>query len=306
MRKRYILGLLILVISAGVVGVGALQKTRSDLASSAIKSHNSTTPVNSSYRLNLLSGVTYPVNKAIPLRFTINYRNRTFKAFNSSDEGTLMVYVIRKDRTNFQRIHPQYDGSMGTFTIPNFQVPTDGPYRLFTQFTAANAPKTSDGNKMQSAPYVDVRAGDMSKYTATPQTSEKLASSADGFDTSFFFSSDDSPGSKPITYFNAAEPSSIAISINKNGAPYKNLQDYRGSMGRVAAFGPNLDLVTANSEPTDTSHQSGLVLSTLIFPRPGLYKMFLQTQAANLVSTFDYNVIVKAIANTNQSRGRAQ
>ena len=186
-------------------------------------------------------------------------------------------------------------------------MPVDGPYRLFAQFIIANAKKDINGNKIASVPYIDITAGSTKAYTPAAPLPSKLIASADGFDTNIFFApSEDDPGTAPATYFRANDQNTIAIQINKNGAPVKDLQTYRGSAARIAAFGPDLQFSSANSEPDVNNQQTGLVIFNLKFADPGTYRLFMQTQQNNQFSTFDYNVTAKAITNTKPNSNKEQ
>lgn len=98
-----------------------------------------------------------------------------------------------------------------------------------------------------------------------------------------------------IPYFIVNDNNTVAIEINKNGMPYRQPQTTLSGAGQIVAFGPDLEFVAATSEPIDTTMQSGLLLYNLAFPSAGPYKLFMQTQAKNQVSTFDYNVTVRSV-----------
>jgi hypothetical protein len=247
------------------------------------------------YSLSILASQSFKINRPQSLRFDIrDTNNGIYKSFDTSNDYPLMLYVIRKDRTNFQHIHPTYDPSTGTFTVDHFQLTSDGPYRLFAQFIAQNAKLDQAGNKITSAPYVDISVGSKVSYRPVTPLAAKLVTSADGFDTNVFFApSDDSPGA-PVSYYTSNTVDTVAIEINKNGAPYTNLQMYNGSIARIAAFGPNLEFSATNAIPL-TGQQTGLAIFNLPLTKPGLYILYMQTQADDITSTYDYNVTVKDV-----------
>ncbi len=308
MRKiLIILTLVSLLLVAAGAGVYAWHNTKTDLASSAIRQPK-INPNDNSYSVQLLSGSTYASGKPYDLRFVIHDQNgQVFKAFDISNQYVLMLTVIRKDLSNFQHIHPIYDDKSGAFTVPGFQFPVDGVYRLFAQFTAANA-KTSDGTKSQSTPHIDVQVGNENRNLQPQDATDKFTSSSNGFDTSIFSSSDGDSIGAPLKTFTAVDVSSIPINIDKNGTAYRGLQSYRGSLGRIFAISQNLELVSANSVPETSSEQSGLLVFNLAFPTAGRYKLFMQIQSDYHVSTFDYSVTVKPVptSNKNNSKGQTQ
>jgi hypothetical protein len=297
-RKSIILAAIFLLLIVSGAAVYVWHSTKAHVASSAIKSKQPKSAPNSKpYTLQLLSGSKYPAGKSVTLRFSIRDRtNKVFKSFDSTNEDTVMLTVIRKDRTNYQRISPSFDRQTGTLTLSNFQFPTDGDYRLFAEFVAAKAVMDSNDKKIVSAPYTDVVAGDKNKYQPELPIAAKILSSTNGFDTDVFFApGDDSPSAGVPSYFLVGNNSTVLIQINKNGLPYKDLQTQSSSAGYMEGFGPNLEFTSADAEPVSGNGQSGLLIYTLPLPSAGLYKLFMQTQANNQVSTFDYNVTVKAV-----------
>ena len=204
-----------------------------------------------------------------------------------------MLTIIRSNRTNFQHIHPIYNEKTGIFTIADFQLPTSGIYRLFAQFTAANTPKNHDGFNSPSTVFTDISVSGDDTVQPRQEASDALTSSADGFSTSIFSASNniDTPESPPG--FTAGRLNILAINITKNGIPFKNLKGYKGSFGRIFAFSPSCELISANSEAEVGDHQTGTLKFKLTFPTAGRYVLFMQTQANNQVTTFSYTIIVK-------------
>jgi hypothetical protein len=295
MRKRYIVTIvLIVVIAAGVVSAVAWQSAKKHTPANPIKPTASTTNKQAAYQLKLLSGTKYSASHPDTLQIAIINDGKLFRSLDTSAENSLMLYIIRTDRSNFQSMQPKYDANAGTFSLPGFQAPTDGSYKIYAQFVPSDAPKSPEGLPRPITLSADIAVGEISNYVAQPAPVETLFSNVDGFETALFFASGDSPSSKQFTYFNANETSSVAISINRNGMPYKNLQLRNGSLGRIIAVSPNLQLETTTAAPMGSSDQSGLLLYTLTFHDAGINKLYMQTKSENHTSTFDYNITVKA------------
>lgn len=256
-------------------------------------SMNASTQSHPTYSLSLMSGKSYDVNKPTTLHFAIlDQDNNTLKAFDTVHEKKLHLIVVRKDRTNFQHVHPTLDEASGMFMIERFSFPTDGDYRVYADFTPSDAQKDEMGMKLPATPYQDVQVGDISKYTPQPLTANKLTSSVNGFDTSIFFAPpDDSPGA-PDTNLYAGQENSIAISINKDGQPFKNLQNYLGALGHMVVLGDALEFIHAHPQTVDESNQGGVIVFNVNFPKAGRYKLFLQTRANGQVTTNDFAVSV--------------
>src|SRR5581483_4220283 len=71
--------------------------------------------------------------------------------------------LVRKDLQNFQHLHPEYKEGTGEFNV-NITFPTDGPYRLFPDFTPIN----ENPQKLPITLSKDINVGDMSKYKPQP------------------------------------------------------------------------------------------------------------------------------------------
>lgn len=252
------------------------------------------------YSLNLMSGKSYAVAKPSTLEFDIDQNGKVLKDFDTVHEKKMHLIVVRKDRTNFQHVHPSLDESNGSFTLTPFNFPTDGDYRVYADFTPSNAQKNEMGVKEAVTPYQDVQVGDTSKYTPVALGDDKLASNANGFETNIFFPPpDDSPGVADTNFY-SGQDSNIAISINKDGQLYKNLQTYLGALGHMVVLGPNLEFIHGHPQTVDVNTQGGVIVFAVNFPDPGQYKLYLQTQADNQVNTTDYTVTAKANTGSSQ------
>lgn len=294
MKKKILIPLCIVLIGAGA-GWYIWHSSQKPVQNTVSKPLAQKQINRQAFTLDLESGHTLAINKPQALKLTIrDQNNKVFNAFDTSNDEVLRLFIIRKDRTNFQLVHAGYDPKTGIFTTSNLILPADGPYRLFSQFIPKNAKLNATGNKIAETPYVDITAGNLKNYTPIPPLAAKVITSANGYDTNVFFAPpDDSPGAA-VSYFAANSLNTVAIEINKNGAPVTNLENYRGSIARIAAFGPDLEFSAANSEPL-SGEQTGLAIFELPFTKPGLYILFMQTQVDDQVTTFDYNVTVKDV-----------
>lgn len=69
----------------------------------------------------------------------------------------------------------------------------------------------------------------------------------------------------------------------------------------MVVLGPDLEFIHAHPQTADISNQSGLIVFAVDFPTEGSYKLFLQTQADNKVTTTDYAVSVMARAGNTKT-----
>ena len=271
--------LLVLVVAGGSWYYWQSGRSKAPMPSATTKKSSR------SATLRLLSGSHFPVNQPQTLKFQIRSQDgEVFKDYDTSNTYNLTLYVIRKDRTNFQQIYPAYDSRTGTFTVSGMLFGAPGPYRMFGQFTSRD--------KVQAAPFTDITVGYQKNYTPNPPQTAVLASSANGFDASIYFiQGDDSPGAA-VNYYMANATNPVAVQFNRGGVAYTNLETYKGSIARIAAFGPDLEFSAVNSEP-EVGPQSGLAVFSLQLSGPGLYVLFAQTEVNDQVSTFSFNVPVK-------------
>lgn len=294
-KKSLIIIAAIIGIVCTVIGVIFLNSSKD-----ADYSNNSTQS-QPTYSVNLMSGKRYETDKPSKLQYDIQDQDgEVLKDFDIINEKKMHLIVIRKDRTNFQHVHPTLDEASGTFMIEPFTFPTDGDYRVYADFTPSNAQKDEMGMKLAVTPSQDVQVGDISKYTPEALGEDKLVSSYNGFETSIFFPPPDSPGEENNNFY-AGHDSNIAISVNKDGQLYKNLQTYLGALGHMVVLGPNLEFIHAHPQTVDVNTQGGVIVFKTKFPKVGQYKLYLQTQANNLINTTDFTLNVKSVPNTQDN-----
>lgn len=216
-------------------------------------------------------------NQPIKFKFKIkNDKGEVLKNYEVAHEKIMHFIVVRKDLQNFQHLHPEFNESTGEFTV-NITFPTDGPYRVFPDFT----PAQDNPQKLPVTVFHDMDVGDMSKYKAqlvVPDTSLKKT-----------------VGEYQITYDFPAEvimrnETNYGLAIEKNGQPVTDLQTYLGALGHsVILKEKTLEFIHTHAGEADTGPR--LKFSTT-FPESGVYKIFTQFQYMNKVNTVDYTIKV--------------
>ena len=287
----------LIIAAVAVVGVlvtGRLLSKKDTTITGMDHNKMSMNDSNLSYAVNLMSGKSYTSSKPTTLRFDIEQNGKAFKSFAIDSTKLMHLIVVRSDRSNFQHVHPTYDDKTGMFKIDNFQFPTDGQYRVFANFATTNAKKDMMGIIETQAPYVDVNVGDKTKVTTSSLGADSLSSTASGL-TAIITTAPggDSPRTTAKPTFYAGQDSTVEVAITKNGAVFKNLQEYLGNLGHIVILGPNLEFIHAHPMLGDVNSQTGYIPFMVTFPKVGQYKLFLQTQADNKVSTFGFNVTVQ-------------
>lgn len=304
MRKKLIIGCCaVLLVAGGTIGYFVYKNRNKDPMAGMDHSKMSMDTSSSTYSLNLISGKTYMASKPQMLHFNIQDQSGTvMKDFDTVHEKKLHLIVVRKDRTNFQHVHPTFDQSSGVFMIEPFTFPTDGDYRVFADFTPSSAGKDNMGMKIASTPYQDVQVGDVAKYNPEVLGADKTASSSNGFDTEISQLEGDSMN----TGYYANTVTNLRVEVNKNGAPFTMLQPYLGALGHMVVLGPNLEFIHAHPLTETTTDQTGQIVFQVTFPKAGLYKIYVQTQASDQVNTTDYNLTVKELPSSSQSSQKNQ
>ena len=87
----------------------------------------------------------------MPSRFTysvVDDEGNTLKDFDTVHEKIMHFIVVRKDLTNFQHLHPDFNKVTGEFTLSNLTFPSDGEYRLFADFTPTSSQMGSGSTKL--------------------------------------------------------------------------------------------------------------------------------------------------------------
>lgn len=291
-KKALLLAAVLLIIIGGVGSKTYLQKepTADETNTGTIQSHRS-------YSLKFDSNTSHDSLKVPKLSFHIeDEKGEVLKRFDEIHGSKIHVVAVRKDRADIVYLESIYNEATGEFAIENAEFPSDGEYRLFTEFTPSDAQIGPEGtDKLTVTAYQDITVGDTEKYQPAEIGPERFKSSDKGFDLNVFLAPHDptDPG------LAAGSSSSFAVSVYKDGSPYTQMQEYKESRGSIVLIGPALEFMhthATNDEVPDT-----FVLSfSVTFPVPGNYKGFLQTKTADTINNTDYVLTVAEEPTSNQ------
>ncbi len=295
--KRLSKPMIIIILVVIAAGLSGLYFIRQDKGNDTSKNQGQNTNTSATYTLNLTSGNNYPVVQNAELSYSIrDQNNKELKDFEVVHEKIMHMIIVRKDRTNFQHVHPEFDKARGLFTLSNFKFPTDGEYRVFADFTPSSSQPGADGTKPPTTLYKDVQVGDSSKYQPTPVGDTKLSGSDGDITTRLFEVPNDGGGSGGYL---ANITNSLAIAVTKNGQNYQDFDNYLGARGHMVVLGPDLEFVHAHPS-TDGSSKSYIMGFYVDFPKPGTYKAFLQILDKGVVRTTDFTISARG-GNTNNT-----
>ncbi len=294
--SRYIpITLIILVLLAGGVFLYTSQsKPKTDEHGEPMMGNQPVAQSHRSYNLEVTSN-TDNVQPNQPMTFSFKIKNdkgEVLKNYEIVHEKIMHFIVVRKDLQQFQHIHPTFNQSTGEFGV-QVTFPTDGPYRVFPDFT----PDDENPQKLTVTLDKDINVGDMSKYQAvavTPDTQN--IKNVNGYQITFNMPS----------MLNKQNELAYSLTVKQNGQPVTNLEPYLGALGHsVILHEGDLQFIHAHAGEMSSSnsmpgmnHGSGSTSSgpdiefTTSFPESGVYKIFTQFQHQGKVLTTDYAVKV--------------
>ncbi|OBG16646.1 hypothetical protein A5765_07995 [Mycolicibacterium celeriflavum] len=193
--------------------------------------------------------------------------------FEESHEELLHLIVVRNDLTGYQHLHPVLD-DRGTWRVP-VDFSRAGDYRVFADFLPAGGPAlTLSANVHVAGPYqpqplpaVDA-SSTVGDYTVTLRGTPK-----------------------------AAEPSTLTLTVNRNGTPVDDLQPYLGAYGHLVALRA-ADLAYLHvhpiGEPGDGVTPAGPAVDFhTTFHSAGEYRLFLDFKHRDEVRTAEFTVSVE-------------
>src|SRR5918996_5677173 len=159
--KKYLpfvlIGAILLLVTPFIVGAFFLSPT---IQSNKGESANNK-PADQSHRSYEIEVIEKPTTNQITLNepTTIKYRVKDDEGnvvtdFAIAHEKIMHFIVVRKDLTQFQHLHPDFNQETGEFSVA-VTFSTTGPYRFFADFT----PGTDNPMKLPVTVYSDLPVG---------------------------------------------------------------------------------------------------------------------------------------------------
>ena len=193
------------------------------------------------------------------------------------------VIVIRKDLTDFQHVHPTLDQQTGIWTLENLNLPNNGPYRIFTDFTPSDATEDSNGNKSPITIYEDVLVGDQSKYQA-----QKIG---DTIDSKTFGDYEVLLQTKPMVVSANVQTTLEYLFLDTKltgDQAITDLEPYLGAVGHAIVLSQDLDFIHVHAMDDPKLNKRGIVDFMFTPPKQGKYKVFAQFKRRGQVFTTDF------------------
>lgn len=227
-----------------------------------------------------LSDVSVPeqTGKEGKLEFTIlGPTGKPHKEFLQELTKLMHTYVVRKDLTEFQHIHPTLDETTGRWSVP-ITIDKPGPYRVVAEFQALKPDGYWDQRVLGKAFTV---AG---SYKAVPYAPKFGSITEAGYDLS-------------LDRTAQMHGPDLTLKITKGGADVTDLEPYLQSFAHVTGFRQN-DLKVVHMHPNqspgeDPNARGGPALNLMsMFDAPGKYRLFVQFQTAGKLHTAPIDVDV--------------
>lgn len=231
--------------------------------------------------------------QAVDYTFSIvDERGETKKDFATVHEKIMHVIVVREDLQEFQHVHPEFDEQTGAFAL-NLTFPSDGPYRIFADFTPMSAQRGADGQPLGVTIYEDINVGNLATYKPQPLVNSQLTKSFQGYTVQLI------PAPTPIT---AEILTTLSFDITQNGRLVTNLEEYLGALGHTVVLREgDLEFLHTHALDENVDNQTGTVDFAVTFPTAAKYKVFSQFQHQGKVFTTDFVVTAESkSAGTNE------
>ena len=201
------------------------------------------------------------------------------------------LFIVSRDMSQWFHVHPelQKDGSL----VLEHVIPTAGHWALFSDFMPIGGGPQLIVTPFSTAGY----EGDLTSSvpSLTPDTS--FTKSADGVTVSMQLT--------PAKLISGEETDiPIRFTDEKTGEPVKNLQRYLGAFGHAMMLSEDMtEHVHAHPEQmlegTSITEGGGPDLTFhALFPKPGVYRIWLQYQRNGKLSTIPFTVRVTRVGET--------
>ena len=194
-------------------------------------------------------------------------------------------FIVSRDMTQFFHEHPVLEKD-GSFTIEHV-IPKSGHYMLFSDFMPVGG-----GPQMIASPLVTAGfEGDIASSSPNLKPDTSLVKTANGVTIDLQIDP-----AKMIAGEEADVP--IHFEDEKTGAPVKNLQRYLGAFGHAMMLSEDMtEHVHAHPaemlEGTAITEGGGPDLTFhALFPKPGHYRIWVQFQRNDILSTVPFTVRV--------------
>jgi hypothetical protein len=186
-------------------------------------------------------------------------------------EKKIHLIIVSKDLGQFYHEHPEYT-AQGNYKAA-YTFPKGGDYVLFQDYTP-----TGSGHQLGRQP-ITVKGP---AYTPVKFKNDDMQWTQDGYSATLSFD-------KPL---NTGQLLGMKITINKDGQPVTDLDNYLGALGHVVVISEDTERYL-HVHPNDQADKGPAIGFNTNFEAPGLYRVFLQFNHAGKIHTADFTINVK-------------
>lgn len=206
--------------------------------------------------------------------------NTPVKQFERVHEQLMHLVIVSRDLSSFNHLHPNFDPAMGTFRIRH-TFPAGGEYRLFADVTPKDA-----GMQVLLSP-LKVEGAPATTAASTLQPSNPLQAEAGGVTISI------RPKEGPLK---PRADQTLTATYTANGQPVTDFQPWLGALSHLVLIHEDAETFV-HSHPQEEVPAAGQPRPSTLnfyarFPKPGLYKGWVQFQRAGKVETAPFVVRV--------------
>lgn len=229
------------------------------------------------YWLDLADGTPAPVaGRPARLRFVVRepHAGRAVRSFTLLHERLLHLFIVSHDLTYFSHVHPEIRAD-GTFE-QDVTLPRAGAYRLIADFAPEGAATQLLQKTIVTAGYRgSLRAGPPPPVDTGDKTTDGLRVA--------LAASDPIAGREQLLTFEVKDAAT--------GKDVTDLEPFLGAPGHLLIVGSDL-LTAAHSHPVvELSGAAGPdVVFQVLFPRAGVYRLWVQFQRDGRVITAPFTV----------------
>ena len=197
--------------------------------------------------------------------------------FETVHERVFHLFIVSRDLTYFAHVHPALhpDGVLDT----PMTVPRPGAYQLIADFVPEGA-----------APQLLQRSIVTADYTGplnlVPPLTEDLRDKVDEGLRAELTPPDPRAGREQLITFQ--------LSDQATGAPIADLEPYLGATGHLLVASADMSVVFHSHPVAEVSSRNGpTVVFQVLFPRPGMYRLWAQFQRRGRVATVPFTVSIR-------------
>jgi len=217
-----------------------------------------------------------PVQAGQPVTLTLTVRDghgRVVSQLTPSHEKPMHLFVISKDLSHFAHLHPSVAGA--SFRT-QYTFEEAGEYQLFVDYQQPGRGQVVDRHRVHVA---GAGRPAVAALTESPRTQR-----ADGLELTLRSEGEIRAGKGATLHFDVTDVTT--------GKPVVDLEPYLGAMAHFMVLSADSqDFVHAHALDTRSASR---VSAHAVFPRPGLYKLWVQVQRRGAVVTVPFVLRVGA------------